>query len=423
MKLIRISLQFSSLLFLLTVVHEISHGQDEVSDLKCLECHSDISQLGELAISPERLFINPDFTTASVHGELNCTGCHADPGGYPHPEVVGIIECGKCHVTETKEYLAGPHGNPLSTSLDITPNCLVCHQLHLIRSSDDEESLTHINNEWKTCAQCHTERIIKSKDSFIQSINKSALDDDMGFVLGIHNSVIRDGLDAEMLTCTVCHGAHNTVSEVGKDWTRNISDQIGFCGSCHQVESVQFAESVHSKTKISTITGEVPFICTDCHSEHRDLTSEISGRKESSSTLVTDKCLECHLPVSISMRYSINWSADTPAVESFHGIKSLHGNLTFQNCSSCHGIHDLNSLKETLEENSKLSLSINCGGCHPNAATDFAGFPVHLTINDDSADAVKLARYIVTILVGAVLFTIVVSIMGDFYRYFTRKLK
>ena len=168
MKLIRISLQFSSLLFLLTVVYEISHGQDEVSDLKCLECHSDISQLGELAMSPERLFINRNFTTASVHGELNCTGCHADPGGYPHPEVVGIIECGKCHVTETNDHLTGPHGNPLSTSLDITPNCRVCHQLHLTRSSDDEESLTHINNEWKTCAQCHTERIIKSKDSFIQ---------------------------------------------------------------------------------------------------------------------------------------------------------------------------------------------------------------------------------------------------------------
>ena len=421
MNSIRIPLQFISLLFLLTVVSEISLGQDELSELKCLECHSDISQLGELAMAPERLFINPDFTNASVHGELNCTGCHADPGGYPHPEVVGIIECGQCHATETNEYLSGPHGNPLSTSLNMTPKCWECHQLHLIRSSEDELSSTHLTNEWKTCARCHTERIISRKDTMFKSSGETG-SDNMSFALGIHNSVIRDALDPEMLTCSVCHGAHNTAREIGNDWALEFSDQIGFCGSCHNIQSIQFAESVHSKSKISTIAGEVPFTCTDCHTEHRDFTPELSRRKELSSTLITDKCLECHLPVKLSTRYSINRRADTPAVESFHGIKSLHGNLTLQNCSSCHGIHYLNNLRETDAENSKLTLSINCGGCHPNAATDFAGFPVHLTVNDDSTDIVKIARYIVTILVGSILFSIVVSIMGDFYRYFRRKL-
>ncbi len=421
MKSIKISLQFSSILFLLTVVGEISHGQDELDELKCLECHSDISQLGKLAIAPEWLFINPDFTSSSVHGELNCTGCHADPGGYPHPEVVGIIECGQCHVSETNEHLTGPHGNPLSTSLNMTPKCWECHQLHLIRSSEDELSSTHLTNEWRTCARCHTESTVSRKDYMIGSDSKTG-SDYMSFALGIHNSVIRDALDAKMLTCTVCHGAHNTVAEIGNDWTLEFADQLGFCGSCHNIQSVQFAESVHSKSKISTVLGEVPFICTDCHTEHRDFTPKLSVGKELSSTLITDKCLECHLPVKLSTRYSMNRRADTRAVESFHGIKSLHGNLTFQNCSSCHGIHDLNSLKETDAENSRLSLTVNCGGCHPNAAADFAGFPVHLTLNDDSTDSVKIARYIVTILVGSILFSIVVSILADFYRYFRRKL-
>ena len=417
MKPIRIQLQIGSLLFLLTVVCEISHGQDRLSELKCLECHSDIRQLGELAMAPERLFINPDFTTASVHGELNCTGCHADPGGYPHPEVVGIIECGQCHAIETSEYLAGPHGDPLSASLNMTPKCWECHQLHSIRSSEDELSSTHLINEWKTCARCHTESITSTEDNIFRSGA-----DNTGFALGIHNSVIKDGLDAKMLTCTVCHGAHNSAAEVGNDWTLEYSNQLRFCGSCHNLESMQFEESVHSRSAISTAAGEVQFICTDCHTEHRDFTPKLSVGRELSSTLITDKCLECHLPVKLTTRYSINRRADTPAVESFHGIKNLHGDLTFQNCSSCHGIHDLISLKETDSENSKLVLSVNCGGCHPNAAIDFAGFPVHLTLNDDSADWVKIARYIVTILVGSILFSIVVSILADFYRYFRRKL-
>jgi len=409
LKSIRISLQFSLLFFLLIAVGQISRGQTEANDLECLECHSDISQLGELSTDPERLFINRIFATASVHGELNCTGCHADPGSYPHPEVVGIIECGQCHVNETNDHLAGPHGNPLSASLNMTPRCWECHQLHLIRSSKDQLSSTHLTNEWKTCARCHTERIVSRKDNMIRSGSKSGLAN-TGFMLGIHNSVIRGGHDANMLTCTVCHGAHNTVAEIGNDWALNYSDKLGFCGSCHNMQSIQFAESVHYKSEISTITGEVPFICTDCHTEHGDFTPII----------ITDKCLECHLPVKLSTRYSINRSADTPTVQSFHGIKSLHGNLTFQNCSSCHGIHNLNSLKEIDAEKSKLSLGINCGGCHPNAATDFAGFPVHLTVNDDSTNTAKIARYFVTILVGAILLSIVVSILSDFYRYFMR---
>ena len=72
-------------------------GQNDL----CLGCHSDKSMTTKHAGRTVSLFVDGKKFSASVHGSLSCTNCHADLEGadFPHP-TPKKVQCGTCHADE-----------------------------------------------------------------------------------------------------------------------------------------------------------------------------------------------------------------------------------------------------------------------------------------------------------------------------------
>ena len=396
-----------------TIAQEPNNGSG------CFECHSDQGNLSDLTEEYVSLLVPADFIEVSSHRGIGCTGCHADPGGYPHPEAMGIVQCSECHSAEYRDYINSPHGTRSVAVFKSIPNCLDCHTLHSIKSSSDPLSNVHKNNEWLTCTQCHQTDKMENHDD--KSLNENTIDNDnIVFTRGIHSAKISMSGNSNSLTCRDCHGFHSLSLTLGGEWKENYLTENNFCGECHATEFNSFNKSIHSIAPISSVNGDVNLICSDCHIEH-EYVEDNSSRNEESLALITDKCLECHLPVVITSQFALNARGYTQKIESIHGIKNLHGNLTFQNCSSCHGIHEISSFSDVSPELVAAQISENCGRCHPNASTDFTTSLVHFSVITDSEDDINISRMAMFILVYAALSIFLIIIIGDIYNKFRRR--
>ena len=408
------------LTLLLLIGGTITYAQVSEQDNRCLDCHSNSAQLAALTEQPERFHIPSEFKEQSVHNEINCTGCHADPGGYPHPEVVGLIQCGSCHENESTEYLSGPHGNPLTVSLELAPKCGDCHRVHLIRKSSNVLSNVHVKNEAKTCTQCHGNG--DQKRNILNITNRIDYDiPNRTIKKGIHffNSKISD--NSNLLTCSRCHGVHSLSEKIGKNWLSIYSIEADFCGECHSSETISFKRNLHFSQEISSLSGNISLTCTDCHQEHLISNDKYQYNEEKSAGQMTDKCLDCHQSVRISRTFSQNARGYSPTVDSFHGASNIGGELFFSECSSCHGIHELKSYTGINKEEIKLTIISECGTCHPNAAANFVSSPVHMAQGEMLDSEESIARYIFLALIVTMISLIVLSIIGDFYKLYLRK--
>ena len=409
--------------FLLLIVGvTITYAQVPENDNRCLDCHSNSTRLAALTEQPERFHISSDFKEQSVHNEINCTGCHADPGGYPHPEVVGLMQCGNCHKNESEDYLSGPHGNPLTVSLKLAPKCGDCHNVHLIRKSSNVLSNVHVKNEAKTCTQCHGNE--DQKRNILNITNRIDYDIPIRSIKkGIHffNSKISD--NSNLLTCSRCHGVHSLSEKIGKNWLNNYSIEADFCGECHTSETISFKGNLHFSQEISSLRGNISLTCSDCHQEHLISNDKYQYNEEKSARQLTGKCLECHQSVRISGKFAQVAIGHSPNIDSFHGASSIGGDLFFSDCSSCHGIHELNSYTGRDKEEVKLAIITQCGTCHPNAAANFVSSPVHMAQGELLDSEESIARYIFLALIVTMISLIVLSIIGDFYKLYLRKKK
>lgn len=412
------------IIFFLTVAASVfllsaeTFAQEPIAASGCFECHSDQAELSEVTDEYISFLVPADFKEISSHNEIGCTGCHADSGGYPHPEAMGIVQCSECHSTEYSDYINSPHGTQSLGSFIPSPNCSDCHALHSIRSSSDPLSKVHKNNEWATCTECHQTDILENHDDKTRS-DSELYNGIVVFTRGIHSAKISLDENSNSLTCRDCHGFHSLSPELGAEWKNNYSNENNFCGECHTDEFSSFNKSIHSTALISSVNGEVNLICSDCHIEH-EYAEVISPKIEESLTLITDKCLECHQPVVITSQFALSARGYTEKIASIHGIKNLHGNLTFQNCSSCHGIHAISSFAEASPEIVATQIAENCGRCHPNASTDFTSSLVHLSAIVDSEDDVNISRIAILILVYTAMSIFLITVIGDIYKKYRR---
>jgi len=398
----------------------LTEAQEPIQESGCLECHSDKGKLSDLSKEYITLLVPADFNEISIHKEISCVGCHADPGGYPHPEAMGIVQCSECHSTEYTDYLNSPHGTQSVATFQSNPKCSDCHALHRMRSSSDPMSRVHKNNEWATCTVCHKTEVMDILNIRLRTDDKSG-NVTMAFTNGIHSNKIIENENINSLTCRDCHGFHSLSAELGAEWKDTYSTENKFCGECHTTEFRSFSNSIHSTVSISSVNEDVTLICSDCHIEHENADARFI-RNEESGGLITNKCLACHLPVKITSQFALNARGYTEKIKSFHGIRKLHGNLTFQNCSSCHGIHEINSFAKESPEIAAVQISENCGRCHPDATADFTTTLVHLTATAASDDVNNVARIVMILLVYAAMSIILIIIFGDIYRAYRRKM-
>ena len=50
----------------------------------------------------------------SIHGSLQCTNCHADIKGYPHPDKIAPVDCKTCHADQALRLAGSVHADARS---------------------------------------------------------------------------------------------------------------------------------------------------------------------------------------------------------------------------------------------------------------------------------------------------------------------
>ena len=83
---------------------------------ECLACHGEKSLTTARAGKTVSLFVDAKKFSASIHGGLGCTGCHADLAGkdLPHETPLAKVNCGTCHPSEMEQHARSLHGKAIA---------------------------------------------------------------------------------------------------------------------------------------------------------------------------------------------------------------------------------------------------------------------------------------------------------------------
>ena len=109
----------------------------------CLGCHADKGLTKEVKGKQVSLYADEAVLKASVHGGLQCTGCHAGIKEIPHAEKLPPVSCAACHGNVAGKFIQGIHGRKDGPQLD----CQSCHGAHDVRRA--------VQLGMAACENCH----------------------------------------------------------------------------------------------------------------------------------------------------------------------------------------------------------------------------------------------------------------------------
>jgi formate dehydrogenase gamma subunit len=275
--------------------------------------------------------------TPSITSHLNaqaqmpdedCLNCHSDK------ELEAVTERGK------KLALYVPE-NALVGSVHEGMTCTQCHV-----EAKSFEDVPHAPRPLeKACPDCHEEA-------------KGAMKND------VHGIAIDKG-NPRSPSCFVCHGGHQIKPLTSLESRYSKKNQADTCGRCHGTDRLlkeekgitkrnlvsRYKSSVHWQ---AIVEGKNAASCTDCHGHHGILSSA-SERSGVSRTGVANSCQICHPIETRSF-----WTGA-------HGAALLHGNNDVPNCTTCHGDHDMATLRTRSGDAKQWASTQVCIWCHGNS--------------------------------------------------------
>jgi nitrate/TMAO reductase-like tetraheme cytochrome c subunit len=277
----------------------------------CLSCHSQPDMIKTLP-SGETLSLTIDQShfSESVHNGLNCTDCHQDITGFPHPALRAqslrdlslqlYTGCEKCHATQYNQTLNSVHHKALVGGNMNAAICTDCHNPH------SQTQLTEANTGKllpearllipQTCARCHS----AIYDQYKQSVHGAALTQ-------------QDNTDVP--TCIDCHGVHN------------IDDPTS-----------------------TTFRLNSPLLCAKCHSD-----ASIMNKYGISTQVLNTYVADFHgTTVTLFEKTSPDQATNKPV------------------CFDCHGVHNIKRVDDPVYGlEMKQNLLVACQRCHPDATANF----------------------------------------------------
>jgi cytochrome b subunit of formate dehydrogenase len=204
-----------------------------------------------------------------------------------------------------------------------------CHQ--------DLSAVEHPAHKELACAQCHA----NVTDGQVK--HEGALDElpPEKTCTGCHSEETRrqtSGLHKALL-CENCHGS------VHGAFKRYDSST---CKGCHGDQVKAFNASIHGTSEKQRVR------CMDCHGDLHDVKKSSDPLAPSSKVLQVSTCSECHNDLYVrAFRDSV------------HGQGVLRSGLAVApSCSTCHGSHDIVSVKNDASRISRANVTSTCGGCH-----------------------------------------------------------
>ncbi len=260
-----------------------ARAAEEISNEKCLECHSDKELTKETADGKEvSLYVDEAKLAGSAHKETTCWECHRDlTEEHPDDEVAAKpVDCARCHEKAPQTFDTSVHGMALKAGNESAANCTDCHGSHEVVSPRSPESPLHFTRQTETCGECHAEQAADVADS-------------------IHGKASAKGI-REAPTCTDCHEEHSIHSLVGGKASREVGDT---CSRCHESERLNtkfglpsdrvktFFESYHGLAMQGGAANAAN--CASCHGYHKILPSSDPESSIHRRNLV-ETCGKCH---------------------------------------------------------------------------------------------------------------------------------
>ncbi|HUC84647.1 MAG TPA: cytochrome c3 family protein, partial [Candidatus Acidoferrales bacterium] len=211
-------------------------------------------------------------------------------------------DCLDCHSDNTL-FKTNSAGKAISLFVDAaklrasahkTNDCISCHADVTAKHPDDNKPVALVN-----CGRCHQRQT--------ESFNAS-----------VHGLALRSGHE-DAATCRDCHDSHDIISDNSPNSPIYFSRQAETCGSCHDEEARDWAQSVHGKAVLAG-SHDAP-TCTGCHDEHK-----IRSLKSSSSIDIAEEvCSRCHASQRLNTKYNLPADRVQTFFASYHGLAAQYG--------------------------------------------------------------------------------------------------
>ncbi|MCX6230103.1 MAG: cytochrome c3 family protein [Bacteroidetes bacterium] len=232
--------------------------------------------------------------------EIKCLDCHENLVANTVHDKK--IKCGDCHNDVTSE----EHSKATIKKVD----CKRCHAaLNTQMTNDVHRKLKHIPEEKApNCKLCHGTHKIEAP-AFV--VNK------------------------EKTFCGKCHKPG--IMAVPYHTVGKTNDN---CTSCHSKRNhkEELAKSVHKNLS-----------CSNCHSY---VVNNIENHQKAPKEGITADCYLCHSAIAKQHK------------ESIHGLSITEGINEAAQCWSCHGSHEIDSVKSAKSKVYPKNLAATCGKCH-----------------------------------------------------------
>jgi cytochrome b subunit of formate dehydrogenase len=272
------------------------------------------------------LLVNP--VSAQDMGNEDCLMCHSDK------DIEAETERGK-----TLNLFVGE--NVLVGSAHEGLSCTDCHQ-----GAANFEEIPHAPQPLKiTCEFCH-------EDIYTDFIAKD--------IHGLSHKAEHERAPY----CSDCHGGHDILPLSSPDSRMSKTHQWETCGECHGSEELNLEDGITKRKLITRYHESVHFVaisqgkngasCTDCHGHHNILSSAHADSTVS-KTGILSVCQKCHPNETRTFKNGA------------HGKPLIRGNNDVPGCITCHGDHDMTSLRDRTGDAKQWASTQVCIWCHGNS--------------------------------------------------------
>lgn len=281
-----------------------THTGPTADNAACLACHSQpgmTSTLPNGEILP--LTIDGSHFSASAHKDMNCTDCHKNIYGFPHPNLTAqslrdfsmqmYTTCQQCHTKQYDQTLDSVHQKALAGGNTNAAICTDCHNPHSQTKITDKATGKILPQARvqipQVCARCHNAIYEQYKTS-------------------VHGSALVGSGNPDVPTCIDCHGVHNIENPTT---TAFRLDSPQLCAKCHTDATIMNKYGISTQvlnsyvadfhgTTVTLFEKSAPDqvtnkpVCFDCHGVHniQKVDDPVSGLAMKQNMLKV--CQRCH---------------------------------------------------------------------------------------------------------------------------------
>ncbi len=227
----------------------------------CGKCHSDKSVMQGTGISDRPILAYRESVHARAIARGNtqaavCTDCHSahniQPASNPQSTIAKTniaATCGRCHSTESGQFVESVHGVAVSRGVSRSPSCTDCHGIHDIQKpADPSKANPSAAIATDSCAKCHEGVALTNEFGVASGRVNSYKDSYHGMASDMGSKVVAN--------CASCHGIHNILPSSDPRSMINSNNLSQTCSQCHIGAGSNFINGrIHLA---SNLASEVP---------------------------------------------------------------------------------------------------------------------------------------------------------------------